>query len=52
MATGWTGEWWPYGYSPFLQSFGGDLINRSDYKSAEGVLHGDPADPFRYGVRG
>lgn len=43
IATGWTGEWWPYGYSPFLQSFGGDLINRTDYKSAEGVLNGDAA---------
>lgn len=43
LATGWTGEWWPYGYSPFLQSFGGDLINRTDYKSADGVLNGDAA---------
>jgi multiple sugar transport system substrate-binding protein len=43
MATGWTGEWWPYGYSPQLQSFGGDLINRTDYKSAEGVLNGPEA---------
>jgi multiple sugar transport system substrate-binding protein len=43
MQTGNTGEWWPYAYSPFLQSFGGDLINRSDYKSAEGVLNGPQA---------
>lgn len=43
MATGWTGEWWPYGYSPQLQSFGGDLIDRGDYKSAEGVLNGPEA---------
>ncbi len=28
---------------PFLQSFGGDLINRTDYKSAEGVLNGPEA---------
>ena len=28
IATSFTGEWWPYAYSPFLQSFGGDLINR------------------------
>ena len=41
MATSITGEWWPYAYSPILQSFGGDLINRKDYKSAEGVLNGD-----------
>lgn len=43
FATGWTGEWWPYAYSPLLQSFGGDLINRDDYKSAEGVLNGPEA---------
>ncbi len=43
MATGWTGEWWPYGYSPQLQSFGGDLINRTDYSSAEGALNGEAA---------
>jgi multiple sugar transport system substrate-binding protein len=43
IATSFTGEWWPYAYSPFLQSFGGDLINRTDYKSAEGVLNGDAA---------
>jgi multiple sugar transport system substrate-binding protein len=40
IATSFTGEWWPYAYSPFLQSFGGDLINRNDYKSAEGALNG------------
>jgi multiple sugar transport system substrate-binding protein len=43
IATSFTGEWWPYAYSPLLQSFGGDLINRTDYKSAEGVLNGDKA---------
>ena len=43
MATSFTGEWWPYAYSPFLQSFGGDLINRDDYKTAEGVLNGPQA---------
>jgi multiple sugar transport system substrate-binding protein len=33
LGTGDTGtEWWTYAYSPFLQSFGGDLINRTDYK--------------------
>ena len=25
----WTGEWYPYAFSPFLQSFGGDIIDRS-----------------------
>jgi multiple sugar transport system substrate-binding protein len=43
LATSSTGEWWPYAYSPFLQSFGGDLINRSDYKSADGALNGPAA---------
>lgn len=39
----WTGEWYPYGFSPFLQSFGGDLIDRSSYKTAEGKLNGPQA---------
>ena len=44
LGTGDTGtEWWTYGYSPFLQSFGGDLIDRSSYKSADGVLNGPAA---------
>jgi multiple sugar transport system substrate-binding protein len=37
------GEWQPYGFSPIVQSFGGDLIDRSDYQSAEGVLNGPEA---------
>ncbi len=40
---GWTGEWFPYGFSPLLQSFGGDLINRDNYVEAEGVLNGPEA---------
>ncbi len=40
---GYTGEWWPYAYSPWLQSFGGDLINRDNYQDAEGVLNGPDA---------
>lgn len=40
---GWGGEWWPYAYSPMLQSFGGDLIDRTTYTSAEGVLNGPEA---------
>lgn len=40
---GWTGEWFPYGFSPLLQSFGGDLINRDNFVEAEGVLNGDEA---------
>ena len=31
------GEWYPYAFAPFLQSFGGDLIDRTDFKSADTV---------------
>ncbi|MFI1539730.1 ABC transporter substrate-binding protein [Streptomyces anandii] len=40
MGTGGSGEWWPYAYSPQLQSFGGDLIDRDGYKTASGTLDG------------
>ncbi len=40
------GEWYPYAFSPFLQSFGGDLVDRTNYQSAEGVLNGDDAVKF------
>jgi len=33
------GEWYTYGFSPFIQSWGADLIDRSDYQSADGVLN-------------
>jgi multiple sugar transport system substrate-binding protein len=33
------GEWFTYGFSPFVQGFGGDLIDRSDFQSADGVLN-------------
>ncbi len=42
----WTGEWYPYAFSPFLQSFGGDIVDRSTYKTAEGVLNGEAALAF------
>ena len=42
----WTGEWYPYAFSPFLQSFGGDMIDRETYLEAEGVLNGDEAVAF------
>lgn len=42
----WTGEWYPYAFSPFLQSFGGDIVDRSTYKTAEGALNGDAAQEF------
>ncbi|MDG1432201.1 MAG: ABC transporter substrate-binding protein, partial [Paracoccaceae bacterium] len=31
----WTGEWYPYAFSPFLQSFGGDIVDRSTDLTAE-----------------
>jgi multiple sugar transport system substrate-binding protein len=40
LNAGYTGEWWSYAYSPMLQSFGGDLIDRGSYTTAEGVLNG------------
>jgi multiple sugar transport system substrate-binding protein len=43
MGTGSLGEWYPYGYSPQLQSFGGDLVDRDGYKSASGILDGKEA---------
>ena len=46
LGTAWTGEWYPYAFSPFLQSFGGDMIDRSSYKTAEGALNGDAAIAF------
>jgi len=41
-----TGEWWPYAYSPMLQSAGGDLIDRDSYLTAEGELNGPEAVEF------
>jgi len=33
------GEWFTYGFAPIMQSWGGDLIDRTDYQSADGVLN-------------
>ena len=40
LGMAWTGEWYPYAFSPFLQSFGGDMIDRSTYLTSEDVLNG------------
>lgn len=48
LGLGREGEWFPYAISPFLQSFGGDLVDRSDYSSAQGVLNGEAA--LRFGT--
>jgi len=53
LGTGDSGtEWWTYGYSPFLQSFGGDLIDRDGFQTAEGVLNGDAAKQWAAWFRG
>ena len=46
MGMAWTGEWYPYAYSPLLQSFGGDIIDRSSFTTAEGALNGPEAIAF------
>nr|MBA3823638.1 extracellular solute-binding protein [Ktedonobacterales bacterium] len=33
------GEWYTYGFSPIVESAGGDLINRTNYQSADGALN-------------
>lgn len=46
LGMAWTGEWYPYAFSPLLQSFGGDIVDRSTYKTAEGALNGEAALAF------
>lgn len=46
LGMAWTGEWYPYAFSPFLQSFGGDIVDRTTYKTAEGALNGEAAIAF------
>jgi multiple sugar transport system substrate-binding protein len=46
LGMAWTGEWYPYGFSPFLQSFGGDILDRSTFTTAEGALNGPEAIAF------
>lgn len=40
-------SWWTYAFSPMLQSFGGDLIDRGSMRRADGTLNG--ADAQRFG---
>lgn len=35
------GEWYSYAFSPILQGFGGDLIDRSTYETADGFINGE-----------
>ena len=37
------GEWFAYGFSPIIQSAGGDLINRDHYQTAANKLNGEEA---------
>lgn len=46
LGMAWKGEWYPYAFSPLLQSFGGDIVDRSTYKTSEGVLNSDGAIAF------
>lgn len=46
LGMAWAGEWYPYSFSPFLQSFGGDIIDRATYQSASGALDGPQAVAF------
>ncbi|MCE0505918.1 extracellular solute-binding protein [Roseivivax sp. GX 12232] len=46
LGMAWTGEWYPYAFSPFLQSFGGDIVDRETYDTAERALNGDAAVEF------
>jgi multiple sugar transport system substrate-binding protein len=52
MGTAGTGEWLPYAYSPFLQSFGGDLVNRNGFQTADGALNGEEAVDWAKWFRG
>ncbi len=46
LGMAWKGEWYPYAFGPFIQSFGGDMIDRSNYTTAEGALNGDAGLAF------
>ena len=41
-------DWWTYAFSPILESFGGDLIDRRSMERADGALNG--VDAQRFGI--
>jgi multiple sugar transport system substrate-binding protein len=43
LGTADVGEWYPYAYSPLLQSAGGDLLDRDSLRTADGLLDGPAA---------
>lgn len=52
FGTGGGGEWIPYAYSPLLESFGGDLIDRTTFATADGALNGPDALAWAQWFRG
>ncbi len=46
LGMAWTGEWYPYAFSPLLQSFGGDIVDRKTYLTADNALNGPEAIKF------
>jgi len=46
LGMAWKEEWYPYAFSPFLQSFCCDIVDRSTYLTAEGALNGPEAIEF------
>ena len=44
-------DWWTYAFSPMLEGFGGDLIDRRTMTSADGVLNGQGALSFGHWFR-
>ena len=45
LGMAWTGEWYPYAFGPFLQSFGGDIVDVSA-NAADGALNGEAGVAF------
>ncbi|MEX1058310.1 MAG: ABC transporter substrate-binding protein, partial [Natronospirillum sp.] len=45
LGLAWAGEWYSYAFGPFLQSFGGDLMDPT-VPTAEGILNGDAGIEF------
>jgi multiple sugar transport system substrate-binding protein len=37
------GEWFTYGFTPIVQSLGGDLVDRNGYRTAQGWINGPAA---------
>ena len=45
LGLAWTGEWYPYAFGPFLESFGGTIVDTAA-NTAEGALNGDASLAF------